>query len=139
MSPKDCRREPLTGRKAMESQSKLLVWNYTEEEKSRLDGVLKEIGAPPALSIEPGQGRLKLGDIIDGGGSHGEPLVSAEKVILFHEIPHKGVLFLMKFFKQTDLPRPIYAVVTEHSIQWPFHELLEHLVEERDRMEDMSQ
>ena len=55
--------------------------------------------------------------------------------MLFYNIPQKGVLFLLNAFKQTDLPRPIYAVVTEHSINWPFDELLEHLVEERDRME----
>ncbi len=123
----------------MEGQSKLLVWNYSEEEKNRLDGILKEIGAPPAVTVAPEQGRLKVGDIIDGKVSDGEPLVSDQKVILFHQVPQKGILFLINFFKQTNLPRPIYAVVTEHSIQWPFHELLEHLIEERDRMEGSSQ
>ncbi|MCU0573100.1 MAG: DUF3783 domain-containing protein [Syntrophobacteraceae bacterium] len=118
-----------------ELQSRLLVWNYTEAEKSRLDDILRQIGAPPAVTIEPGQGRMKVGDIVAGRSPDGDPLVCDEKVILFYEVPHKGVLFLMKFFKQIDLPRPIYAVVTEQSIQWPFHELLEHLIEERDRME----
>ena len=118
-----------------EGRSRLLVWNYTEAEKSRLDDILRQIGAPPAVTIEPGQGRMKVGDIIEGKSPDGDPLVCDEKVILFHEIPHKGILFLMDFLKQTDLPRPIYAVVTEHSVQWPFHELLEHLIEERDRME----
>jgi hypothetical protein len=122
----------------MEDHSMLLVWNYSETEKNRLDGILKEIGAPPAVAIEPGQGRLKVGDIIEGKAPQGEPLVCDEKVILFHQIPQKGILFLIKFFKETDLPRPIYAVVTEHSVQWPFHELLEHLIEERDRMEGGS-
>jgi hypothetical protein len=122
----------------MEDQSKLLVWNYSETEKERLDAVLKQIGAPPAMAIAPGQGRLKVGDIIDGSTPDGEPLESDERVILFHQIPQKGILFLIDYFKQTDLPRPIYAVVTEHSIQWPFHELLEHLIEERDRMEGGS-
>lgn len=119
-----------------ELQSRLLVWNYTEAEKSRLDDILRQIGAPPAVTIEPGQGRMKVGDIVAGRSPEGDPFACDEKVILFYEVPHKGVLFLMKFFKQIDLPRPIYAVVTEHSIQWPFHELLEHLIEERDRMED---
>lgn len=118
-----------------EARSRLLVWNYTEAEKDRLDEVLRRIGAPPAVTIEPGQGRMKLGDIIAGKSPEGEPFVCDEKVVLFHEVPHKGVRFLIDFFKQTDLPKPIYAVVTEHSIQWPFHELLEHLVEERDRLE----
>jgi hypothetical protein len=119
----------------MEDQSKLLVWNYSESEKQRLDAILKEIGAPSAVAIAPGQGRHRLGDIIGGSTPDGEPLESDEKVILFHQVPQKGILFLIDYFKRTDLPRPIYAVVTEHSIQWPFHELLEHLIEERDRME----
>jgi hypothetical protein len=46
-----------------------------------------------------------------------------------------GVMFLINIFEQRDLPRPIYAVVTEHSIDWPFNELLEHLIEERNKME----
>jgi hypothetical protein len=119
----------------MVGESKLLVWNYSIDEKNRLDALLREIGAPSAMTIEPGHGHLRLQDIIDEKPPSGEPLSSDEKVILFHEVPQKGVLFLIKFFKQTDLPQPIYAMVTEHSIQWPFHELLEHLVEERDRVE----
>jgi hypothetical protein len=119
----------------MQSQPQLLVWNYSTDEKSQLDAVLKEIGAPSAVTIDETWGYLTLREIIDGNGASGEPFPSVEKVVLFHGLPQQGVLFLINFFKQTDLPRPIYAVVTEHSINWPFNELLEHLVEERERME----
>ncbi len=119
----------------MENQPKLLVWNYSPEEKAKLDGFLREIGAPTAVTIEQTQGYLPLREIIEGHALPGEVLETNEKVILFHDLPQKGVLFLIQVFKQTDLPRPIYAVVTEHSIEWPFNELLEHLIEERDRME----
>jgi hypothetical protein len=122
----------------MLEKPKLLVWNFTIEEKNKLDVILSEIGAPLAVTIDPGQGRHRLQDIIDGKPPAPEPFLSDEKVILFHEVPQKGVMFLIKFFKQVDLPRPIYAMVTEHSINWPFHELLEHLMEERDRMEKQS-
>jgi hypothetical protein len=123
----------------VDSQPQLLVWNYTTAEKSKLDAFLQEIGAPSAVTIEATQGCLTLREIIDGNGASGETFTSAEKVVLFHGLPQQGVLFLINFFKQTDLPRPIYAVVTEHSINWPFNELLEHLVEERDRMEKRDQ
>jgi hypothetical protein len=118
----------------MESQPKLLVWNYTTEEKDKLDSLLQQIGAPSAVTIDETQGYLTLHEIIEGKGPSNEAYISSEKVILFHDIPQKGVFFLINFLKQTDLPRPIFAVVTEHSINWPFHELLEHLVEERDRL-----
>ena len=122
----------------MESQPKLLVWNFTTEEKAGLDAFLREIGAPCAMSIDQTQGYLTLREIIDGSGPRGEGLTSAEKVILFHDVPQKGIFFLIDIFQRTDLPRPIYAVVTEQSINWPFNELLEHLVEERDKMEKES-
>ena len=119
----------------MEDQPKLLVWNYSPEEKRALDALLADIGAPPAECIDKTRAHLTLKEIIDGSGSCGDELVSDEKVLLFHAIPDKGVRFLLHTFRETDLPRPIYAVVTEHSIGWPFRELLEHLVEERNRME----
>jgi hypothetical protein len=119
----------------MEDQAKLLVWNYSTEEKRALDALLSEIGAPPAECIDRTRAHLTLREIIDGTGPCGEAFASDEKVLLFHAIPQKGVLFLIQTFRQKELPRPIYAVVTEHSIGWPFSELLEHLVEERNRME----
>ena len=122
----------------MNKEPRLLVWNYESEEKSRLDAILAETKAPPAVRIHKSQGYLTLREIIHTNAQSEQELTSDEKLLLFYNIPHKGVLFLINTFKQTDLPRPIYAVVTEHSIEWPFNELLEHLVEERDRMQKLN-
>lgn len=119
----------------MLDQPKLLVFNYTVEEKRALDALLVQIAAPPAEEIDPTRAHLTLREIISGSGNPEEALVSDEKVLLFHAIPEKGVRFLMHTFRQSNLPRPIYAVVTEHSIGWRFRELLEHLVDERERFE----
>jgi len=119
----------------MDKEPKLLVWNYTLEEKERLDNLLKGIGAPPAASIDSTQGHLSLREIIHTNAHGGDHLESKERVILFYNIPQKGVYFLIDTFKQAGLPRPIYAVVTEHSIEWPFSKLLSHLVSERDNAE----
>ncbi len=119
----------------MDKKPGLLVWNFTLEEKGKLDAVLKQIGAPGASSIDGDQGYLTLKEIIHTGAHGSDPLESDEKVLLFYNIPQKGVFLLMNVFKKEDLPRPIYAVVTEHSIQWPFAELLDHLVRERDNAE----
>lgn len=122
----------------MDKEPRLLVWNYTTGEKKNLDALLDEIKAPSAVAIEQNQGNLTLREIIHSDGHSEREFRSDEKVLLFYNIPQKGVLFLMNMFKQADLPRPIYAVVTEHSIEWPFSELHEHLVEERGRMERRS-
>jgi len=122
----------------MHQEPRLLVWNYTTTEKQKLDGLLAKIGAPYAATIEPDRGYCALRDIIDAQPQSGETLNSDEKVILFYNVPQQGVLFLINFFQQTDLPSSIYAVVTEHSINWPFNKLLEHLVGERDQMQKRS-
>jgi hypothetical protein len=116
----------------MDKEPKLLVWNFTSEEKEKLDGLLKEIGAPPASTIESHQGHLSLREIIHNDGRGTDCLESAEKVLLFYNIPQKGVFFLIDVFKKAGLPHPIHAVVTEHSITWPFSKLLAHLIGERD-------
>lgn len=117
----------------MNLEPRLLLWNYSSEEKASLDALLEAIKAPPAFVIDKNQGHLTLREIIHTGGTSDKELNSEEKVVLFYNIPQKGVLYLMNLYKQTALPRPIYAVVTEHSIEWPFSDLLEHLVEERER------
>jgi hypothetical protein len=122
----------------MDKQSRFLVWNYTTEEKLKLDTHLKAIGAPFAQTIEKTQGYLTLREIIDADARSGEAFASDERVILFYNIPQNGVFFLINSFKQTDLPPPIYAVVTEHSINWSLNELLEHLVEERDKLQKIK-
>ena len=119
----------------MDKEPRLLVWNYTVEEKEKLDALLKEIGAPSAMTIESTQGNIPLREIIHKN-SHGEGhFASDEKALLFYGIPQKGVFLLINMFKQAHHPRAIYAVVTEHSIEWSFSELLAHLVCERNEME----
>ncbi len=123
----------------MDKKPRLLVWNYTREEKDKLDALLGEIGAPFASAITSDQGHLPLKTIIHTDGHGQEILQSDEKVLLFYNIPEKGVFLLINLFKKEDLPRPIYAVVTPHSIDWPFSRLLEHLIEERDNAGKNSQ
>jgi hypothetical protein len=108
------------------------------EEKERLDALLQEMGAPSAMGIEKTQGHLTLRQIIHTDARSGDAFASNEKVVLFYDVPQKGVFFLINAFKQADLPQPIYAVVTDHSMEWPFSKLLEHLVSERDSMEKRS-
>ena len=117
----------------MDKEPKLLVWNYTPEEKIKLDTLLEQTGAPSAATIDSTQAHLVLRDIIHTNASGEDHLESKEKVVLFYNIPPKGVFFLIDTFKQAHLPQPIYAVVTEQSIEWPFSELLRHLVSERDK------
>lgn len=122
----------------MGEDPKLLTWGYTEEEALNLNTFLHEMGAPPAVPINPEQGRLTLRQIISGELT-GESFHSEERVILFHNVPDRGVHFLLNAFKALPLHSPIYAVVTEVSIEWPFYELVQHLVEEREAWKSKEQ
>lgn len=116
----------------MDGTPRLLVWNYTDEEKANLDHLLKDVEAPLAVTITKDQGHLVLKDIIHSD-AHGEQEFECdEKFVLFYNIPPKGISFLIDLAKKRNLPQPIYAAVTEHSIEWPFSELAEHLLAERE-------
>ena len=123
----------------MDQEPRLLAWNYETAEMEALNAALQVVGAPRAVAIHRDQGDLTLRSIIHEGSRGNTDVESHEKVVLFYNIPSKGVFFLLNYFKEKDLPRPIYAVVTEHSIEWPFARLLEHLVEERDAVEREAQ
>ncbi|SHG26592.1 protein of unknown function [Desulfacinum infernum DSM 9756] len=118
----------------MDGSPRLLVWNFTAEEKERLDRMLEMVKAPPAHTIAPERGHLVVRDILHTEKTADEPFRCDEKIVLFYNIPQKGIFFLIQKFKDAGLPKPIFAVVTEHSIEWPFSKLAEHLVEERDAM-----
>jgi len=122
----------------MKEEPRLLVWNFSEEEKRNLDQYLESIGAPRAVTIKKNQGFLTLREIIHTKKTSDKEFECPEKVLLFYNIPSKGVYFFINDFKSTNLPRPIYAVVTEHSINWPFSELVDHLIEERETIRKLS-
>jgi hypothetical protein len=118
----------------MDKEPRLLVWNYTPEEKQKMDDLLREIGAPPAHGVDSRRSALTIREIVDGTEPGEEDFKCDEKVVLFYNVPDKGVMYLMRAFRSEGLPQAIYAVVTEHSIEWPFPKLLEHLLEEREEM-----
>jgi len=122
----------------MKGDPRLLVWNYSEEEKRSLDQCLENVGAPHAVTIRTNQGFLTIREIIHTKNISDKKFECSEKVLLFYNIPSKGVHFLINAFKSKNLPRPIYAVVTEHSINWPFSELVDHLIEERETISKLS-
>jgi hypothetical protein len=116
----------------MDGAPRLLLWNYTEEELARVSQVLEEVKAPSAVPIRKDQGYLSLKEIIHTDNRAEQEFECDQKVVLFYNIPNKGMSFLIDLAKRKQLPAPIYASVTEHSIEWPFNELVEELVAERE-------
>ena len=113
---------------------RVLLWNYSMEEMLRIDHFFQEISAPPACVIEKNQGHLLVQELLFTQKKAEEEFVCDEKIMLFFNVPAETIHEIMRESKSRDLPRPIYAVVTEQSIEWKFSELAEHLVKERDHM-----
>ena len=51
--------------------------------------------------------------------------------MLFYNLSDAGVRNLMQVFKSLEIPKPIFAIVTETSITWTLERLMEHLIEEK--------
>ena len=113
---------------------KVLLWNYSMEEMLRIDQFFQEIAAPPACVIEHDQGNLLVHEIIFTEKKADDDFTCDEKVMLFFNVPAETIHAVMRESKTRDLPRPIYAVVTEQSIEWKFSDLVDHLIRERDYM-----
>ena len=122
----------------MDEHPRVLLWNYTDEEKASVDAFLAEVNAPPAVAIRKNQGYLLVSEILQAQSGERE-LECDEKVALFYNIPNKGISFLIDQSKKRRLPQPIYAAVTEYSIHWPFNELVEDLIAEREAFRQAAQ
>ncbi len=115
--------------------ARVYVYGFTLEEDERIDALFGELGIPEAVRIEKDQGSVTLEDIIENGKSGDGKLEYDERIVLFHEISDKGVYTLMQAIKSIDVPKPIFAVVSDHSMHWTFEQLASHLLREKNAFE----
>lgn len=92
-----------------------------------------EVLGHKALVIDKKNAGAKIGEILEGEKKPTEKELPEEKVIIFSGYEDEEVQELVSKFRTIFSVRPILAVVTEHSIGWPFDYLLtEHLIKDRD-------
>ncbi len=116
----------------MNADPRILLWNYSFEEMLQLDHFFQSVEAPLVQAIEKDQGHLLVEDILFSDKRSDQEFSCDEKVMLFFNVPGTTIHTIMQEAKKWDLPKPIYAVVTDQSIQWTFAELADHLIKERD-------
>ena len=115
----------------MSDQARILTFGFTTDEQKRIDESLVALGVPPTTRLKAEQGNVMLKDIIDMGMVGQQRFQCEERLVLFHNVSDTGLRSLIQMFKTIEVPRPIFAVVTETSITWTLEQLMEHLVEEK--------
>jgi hypothetical protein len=115
----------------MSTTAKILTFGYTDAECKRIDQRLAEIGVPAPTRLEKRHGSVVIGDILRQGTPGTEEFDCQERLVLFYNISEAGVRSLMQVLKSLEIPKPIFAMVTETSITWTLEQLMEHLIEEK--------
>lgn len=121
------------------NESTLLVYGFHINEEETLKRILEENNLPGYKVIDEQKYDLVLEDIIDGKQNesiNGE--LPNEKVVLFYQCNDEEITSAMRQMKASYASKPIFAVVTPTSIKWKFSYLLEHLMEEKSRFENMK-
>jgi len=110
---------------------RIFTFGFSADESAAIDAALAEVRVPPPARLRPSQGDCRVGDIVDRDADGTGSLEAAERIVLFARLPGEAVGGLVEYFRGIDVPRPIFATVTETSATWTLAELLEHLAEER--------
>lgn len=122
----------------MGNTARVLTFGFTDSERERIDERLAEIGVPPPARLEKRHGSVVIGDILRQGAIGSEEFDCRERLVLFYNLSDTGVRSLMQVFKSLEVPKPIFAIVTETSITWTLRQLMEHLIEEKRAHEDST-
>jgi len=91
------------------------------------------------IVIKEAMGNSKIKDILSGESKEDDEFtMPLEKTIIFNNFPPQQIQASVKKVRAILESRPILATVTPISINWRFHKLLEHLVEEREQFKNST-
>ena len=114
-----------------EGRPRIFTFGFNADESAAIDAAFAGIRVPAPTRLRPSQSGCLVGDIVDRDADGTGSLETAERLVLFARLPGEAVGGLIDYFRGIDVPRPIYATVTETSATWTLAELLEHLAEEK--------
>ena len=120
----------------MDSNPRVLTWNLADA--PGWTELLVASGAPAPRAVNTEFGQAFVHELLFETALPGPGLVSAERLVLFFNVEADVIRAVMRAAREAGLARPIYATVTETSIEWRFRDLLEHLVEEREHFNRME-
>jgi hypothetical protein len=108
------------------------VWGYSAPEIEALKRLHEEKGFPPPRPIFEEQLGLTIAEILAGGtGATPKKQPPVRVLLLPKKSTDAGIKAYLAAFRESGLPRPIFAAVTDTSEAWTFTYLVEHLMEEQ--------
>lgn len=112
----------------------MLLYGFSDEERVYFDKIIKELDLPSYKIISPSMANMKIRDILNGLkiDTYNRDLPN-EKVVLFNNFPDYELDMAIRTIRSNKEVKPILAVVTQTSVDWEFHSLLDHLIEEREQ------
>jgi hypothetical protein len=106
-----------------------LIYGLTEEELKNVSEVLYN----NYKTIETSMGKMKIRDMLNGVKLEVYNCkLPSEKLVLFNNFEDNELKNAIRTIKTIIHPAPIFAIVTNTSIDWTFEYLVEHLIEERE-------
>lgn len=113
-----------------------LIYGFGEKEKEKIDGIVEMHHLHKLKEINAGMAGMKVGDILAEKAEPALPKAKMpeEKVVLFNDMSDEEIQKYIKHLRMEFKPLPILAVITETSEKWTFEYLVEHLVEEREKV-----
>lgn len=115
------------------SEEFIISCGFGKMEHKFLKELCKENNLPEPLNIYKEQSGKKVSQLLFSSEDFTGNVVN-ERLILFHNVSNDKIYDFIQEFKQSGLPKTMYAMVTEHNIHWTLADLLEHLVAERDNI-----
>jgi len=113
----------------LQNNKAIFSYSLSEEENNNISEILNY----NCKVIEQSMGKMIIKDILNGLKLEViNSKIPKEKLILFNNFEDEELKKSINLIKSVIQPAPIFAIVTDTSIDWTFQHLLEHLIEERD-------
>ncbi len=124
----------------LDNNKLMLVFGLSEEDTNFLNKMIEGLDLPHYRVIEKNMANMKIRDIIQGlkVDTYDKELPD-EKIIMFNNFADYELDKAVRTIRANKDMKPILAIVTPTSIDWEFHYLVEHLMEEREQAKKYRQ
>jgi len=108
----------------------LLIYGYTKNEaETLLDDIISLVQKPLFVRSASGKESDTIETIINSSANP-RFVENDTKILMFVNMTDPVIQKILSSFPSS-VPKPIFCGLTKHNIKWSFHELKEHLLEEK--------